>query len=718
MWELSTLNILQARPPPAEELIKAFTAFFKARTRTKEPLTAVQATHALKTFRHLQETLAQQRSVGLRTEDMRIALEALARIPHDETDSHNQLARALYAELEKRMEDGVSTKESAPSQDLLAYVRVLCQTGDTLDARSVAEQCCTNKSDELGREVWAEVLRGFVRENDEEQLLQTVSTLTALRIPFDASVHEIMTTFYAGRDDIEKAKTWFSRPITETGSPTSNTNAEILKFCLRNDELEWGDTVFRSTLDSNPGKQTWDIILQWAAALGKSVDDLSRMMDVMIQRYPNDEEVRPDIDTINALVSHANSRNDPFAAERYVTLGQSRGLYPNGRTHILQMKYRVKVNDIEGAKEAYVALQSAEVRGDEDVSAINMFIRALCGTKRPDYDLIQSIVSDLLERKGVRLESDTVAALAHLQLAVQDYLELHNLLVKHVYHFTLPSRLALIALLTDHITNRDISTTRAWETYTVMHEVFSSDLSSTTRTAVMTSFFARSRSDMAAHVFNHMNSSVGDDARPTVSSYTAAFVGLSTTSDIQSLELIHNTLKLDPALPDPLPTRLLNALMMAHTGCSLPDQALQFWAQILRSREGPSYSSVVCALRACEVSGRTEEGRKIWRKLESLGVEISREVAAGYVAVLGSGGCLTEAKRTIEGLEEGCGVAVDAFILGTLYSALHSPLNRDDIEAWIRDTRPELWTELVEQVGFRYYKGGKKAFRVERGVDP
>jgi len=52
-------------------------------------------------------------------------------------------------------------------------------------------------------------------------------------------------------------------------------------------------------LETNPSKVIWDVVLQWAAgAMGKGVEDVERMMEIMTRRNPNDDSVRPDVETI------------------------------------------------------------------------------------------------------------------------------------------------------------------------------------------------------------------------------------------------------------------------------------------------------------------------------------------------------------------------------------------------------------------------------------
>ena len=65
--------------------------------------------------------------------------------------------------------------------------------------------------------------------------------------------------------------------------------------------------------------------------MGKGVEDVERMIQVMIRHNKDDESIRPDIVTINGLVELAMSLKDPYLAERYIALGLKSGIQPDSR---------------------------------------------------------------------------------------------------------------------------------------------------------------------------------------------------------------------------------------------------------------------------------------------------------------------------------------------------------------------------------------------------
>ncbi|KAI9820461.1 MAG: hypothetical protein M1832_003794 [Thelocarpon impressellum] len=710
MLELTSLSRAHARPPPAADLARAFNAFFRARQRSREPLQEVQAKHALLTFEHLLATNGESEGYGLTLEDLQVARDALVYMPKDNTDTHNRLARALFAEIGRRREADPSVSLAVGPKDLLPHVAVLCQTGDSLEARALVDHYWRTKPGKAGRRMWAEVLKGFARESNESELLLTTSVMDERGVPFDAKLHQVMTVHYAHRDNVPLTKRWYEHPIADGERPTYHADAQILKFCVRTGQLEWGSRVFHSMLEGTPTKKTWDMIFQWAAALGKGVDEIERMMEVMARRHEDDQGMRPDTDTINALVGFASSRNDPYAAERYVALGLKRGLRPDARTCILQMEYRLDAGDVDGARAAYDALQAEEVDSDQDLPAVNRLLRALAGSRHPPHDAIAATVADLAERKA-RLEPATVGALCALHLRREEVWEVHDLLQSHAFHYSAAQRADILNVLVAFCLDRANGTAPAWDAYSILRQVFD-ETPVSTRTRLMDDFFARGRPDMACHVFGHMRQATRPEGRPTADTYVSCLLGVAAAADLEGLEMVHNMLKLDAAIEPS--TALLNALMRAYTAADMPHRSLDFWADISRSREGPDEASLAIALQACAAAPFGERrAREIWGKLRRTGQRPSRAVGAAYVGALAGQGLHAEAIDTIASLEE-MGIVPDALILGTLYNGSPGQNRRDEVEAWARASHPDAWAEL-ERGGRRSLADGTRRFALDGG---
>ena len=656
MLQLSVLSKVNARPPPAADLVIAFNAFFRARQKTKEPLLEIQARHVLRTFEYLQETNRAQEAFGLTPDDLQVAREALIYMPQDNVETHNHLSRALFEEVKRRKEADPSIGLAAGPEALLPHIRVLSQTGDSIEARALVEQSWRSDPGRTGRRVWVEVLDGLAKENNEKELLQTIAMMERSGIPFDAKLHQVMTVYYAHMDNFNATKKWYEHAIADGKAPTDITNSQILKFCIRNGQLDWGRKVFHSILEGNPDKRTWDIIFQWAAALGKGVDEIDRMMDVMIRRNEGDDSVRPDIETINNLVEFANSRIDPYTAERYISMGQKRGMIPNAQTYVLQMDYRISVGDIDGAKASYDRLQGEEVHGDEDLVVVNRLIRALCAAPHPSHNAIATMVSDVEQRRA-RLDPDTVSRLSIMHLRREELIDLHDVLQTHTFHYSTSQRADIISVFVDFCLDRENEMALVWDAYSTLRQIFD-ETSVETRTRLMREFFERGRSDMACHVFGHMRQNIRPDGRPSVATYIECFKGITRAADLESLEMVHNMLKLDSSIEPTI--QLYNALMQAYTATEMQYRSLEFWQDIIKSREGPSYASIVIALQACQsIPFGDRPAREIWTRVRSTDMQISREIGSAYLGALAGQGLLKEVVKATNSLMTDLGLQPD-----------------------------------------------------------
>ncbi len=657
MLDLFLMDKVQARPPPARDLVKAFNIFFAHKLRTKEAVNNIQAQHALRTFRYLQDTNTNEEGFGLTLSDLQSARDCLMRMPADKLDTHNEFARELFAEISKRKTRLRGEDDAITMGDFKQLIVVLTLTGDSLEARRRVGEFWNSESniektanrEKTGAKLWNLVLKGSAREMNEEELLNTARLAEASGVPYNPTFHETMSTFFASKNDIEGTKEWYTKRIDKSHKPNARTVSEILRFCLRNNEADWCNSIFRALIDSNPNKLLWDVIFQWAAgALGKGVEDVERMMEVMTRRNQHDESIRPDIETINGLVDLAISRNDPYLAERYLTLGLKLGILPNARTFILQMNYRIDAGDLSGAQAAYEGLLGEEVIEREDLPVINKYIRALCSAKSPNHDRITSIVADLDERKS-RLEADTVSALCLMHLQRDDLHEVLDTLQAHNFHYSLDERARIRDAFLAYILDRSNSVNRAWDAYTILRQMFD-ETDTKMRTQLMNEFFDRKRSDMACHVFGHMRQHIRPEKRPTVDTYIECFEGIARCADMESLDMVHNMMKMDSSVEPS--TRLYNALMLAYTACEEPQRALDFWTDITNSREGPSYRSIELVFRACEVKPFGDRpAKEIWHKMRKMDIEVTPEVFAAYAGALAGQGLIDEAQALIEGME-------------------------------------------------------------------
>lgn len=667
MVQLDRMLSIGARPPPPAELGQAFVDFFRAKQRNDLPVEGSQAQHAVTTFLYLQRYYGTDDNLGLGSDELRTALSVLSRNRTDsEHETHNKLARLVFEELKRRRNKSPDSEGATEPfhTDLSHFIQILSHYDDALYARDLVENYWDSHLKSETTSPWTQVLRGLIREKRTEELEKTVDMMQTYKVPFDGRIRHAIITYYELYDgNFEQIKKWYEHPITvsQGNRPLGeHTDLTMLRLCISRNELEWGDKIMESLLERNPdSNKAWNVIFQWAAAKGKGVDEIERMMNVMVRRNENKEDLRPDMDTINGLIRFANSKGDPYTAERYVALGQKWGFQPNVQTYLLQLEYRIEVKDLDGAMTAYNHLRGEEMAENEDIPLLNKLIVAQVEWKRQNFELVMGLVEDLIDRRA-RFEPETVCALSVLHLQRREMDDLLDLLNTHAFHYGSDQRASIRDVLLNHCRDPSTSTAQAWDTYKIVRQVFA-ETEIPIRVMLMKEFFARNRSDMATHVFGHMRQQINKSQRPTIDTYVACLEGLAKSGDLASLETVHNMVKLDSEIEPN--TRLYNALMLAYTGCDSAQHAQQFWDDIAHSREGPTYSSIQIAFQACERSPFGErKARDIWARLRRFDIEVTREIYAAYIGALAGQGLFDECVRLIDNAEKETGWKVDALM--------------------------------------------------------
>ncbi len=668
MLELNKTSQMGVRPPDSARLAEAFNHLVRTKLKSHEPLQDLQAIQLGRTFVHLDEQPPPEGKPWLSLEDLRRTMRALAFRTDGPTEPHKQLARFLLKEIESRIRADPSLKPPDPAEDVAKLVCVLAQMGSATEAEDVARKKLWTPeriAQGLHTNTWLEILKGYASEGNKEGVLR----MMAMGQQKDNGVEtawNLLIRFYADRNDLDQVKHYYEkRPYgNDLEKLEAATFEAILQCCLRNNALEWGNSVIRDIGQKELPKHVWDTIFVWAAATGSGIDDIDRLITAMVENgaktVPSSApKLHPDNDTINRLIEFAVSEKDSYLAERYMDLGRKWDVRPNAKTYILQMDYRLSVNDVKGALEAYRKLQGEEVVDNEDVPIVNRLIRAMCGYKRRDYDEIMSVVTDLNERKA-RFEPETVAALSLLHLGRDEIYDVIDLLQTHVFHYSREQRESVYNVLVEFCLNRNNGVASVWDAYTILHHIFN-EIDRDIRTSIMREFYARNRPDMAFHVFNHMRKHTVEPSRANEGTYVVCLEGIADTQDSESLEAVHNLLKLDLQIEPS--TRLNNALMLAHTACELTQRSLDIWESIVQSREGPTYSSIQLALQACETTpAGYETAQEIWAMLKKMQIDITPELFAAYVGAIAGNGLLHDAEDLIAMAEKETGRKPDAFL--------------------------------------------------------
>ncbi|KAL8721298.1 MAG: hypothetical protein Q9225_002002, partial [Loekoesia sp. 1 TL-2023] len=664
MLELSQALAKHERPPPRSSLAKAFTSFVIDRhLRQSLSVDDSQIGSLLMTFRYLRDTQTDEEGLGLSTEDMVNTMELLKVSKSKEPEelvNHIALARTLYEEVDRLGDMAGEDKDKA----LNSLIKILALKRKPEEARELLQKYWDDDPRVIEVSQWKNVLVGFALVGDQEQMVSTIVMMEKHGIPFDSQVHQAIIAYYTRTSkDVEMTKKWYEFGVAMGLEPTRRTDLGVLRLCVYNNELVWGEPILRSLLDHklqktpNDIKVSWMLILQWAAAKGKRFEEIDRLLNLLVQKSQEKGlHVRPDIDMINPLIRLATFKNDAYAAERYLALGLKRGLQPDHKTRLLQFEYRINSGDLDGAKAAYDELKDKEYEMFDNLAPLDRLLVALCNQKPIRHDMVMELIEDCNER-NIRLGPDAVAALSLLHLQRGELDNLVDLLNTHAYRFSPKQRAIIRNVFVEYCLDRSMLTAKIWDAYNILRRTFP-ELDLETRTKIMSEFFERGRSDMATHVFGHTRHLDMPNMRPTIDTYVLCFEGIGNAADAESLVLVYNMLKIDNTLePD---TKLYNSLMLAYMGCGASGASLLFWDDIMHSREGPTYNSIQIALRACESAFEGErQARDIWSRLKRFEIRVTREIYAAYVGALAGSSLFDECVELINNAEKEAGYAPD-----------------------------------------------------------
>ncbi|OMP85066.1 Complex I intermediate-associated protein 84, mitochondrial [Diplodia seriata] len=765
--DLNRAQTEHSRPPNLRALCVAFCKLIKAKMDSRDTFSDVEAGHLLNTLRYLDEKRKANQFEAEGAEiptrgALQAALDTLGAIKSPRSQTHLVLAEELFRFLEitrPAKTEGTSAYDAYLFRALAKTIVTISVNGEPLRARDLLVEKYKNhtmdyKSAYRASVPWAAILEQLYAHGNIAEAQQTLQMMQDLEIPAEVTrkVKDELLGIHARRGDLAATKEVYEEITKVPGGILDISNSSydaMFNCCLQHKDSEWGQSLVRPMLEtlevfySDPAKNhlgrakaMWDALFLWSAGSGKGVDEVDRMINVMVRRtFADGISVQPDVETINKLVGSCMARNEPYFAERYISLGLKWGIHPNAETYYLQVKYRLSGGDIDGARAAYKLLQAEDCSGGEDGLAANQLVQAMCASRKYHFNTIMALVDDLNERKS-RFEPETVSALSVLHLQQNELHDVIDLLQTHSFHFSAKERLRIADTLVAVVMDRErTSTTRAWDTYIITHSIFA-ELPRKTRTDMMREFFARGRADMACHVFAHMRELDDKTTRATAGTYVAALTGIAdfaaprvsaTDSDMDAderdsecqslLDAVHNAMKLDLDI-DPN-TRLRNALMLAYTACGLPARAWGFWEDIVNSREGPSFNSIPIAFRVCErMSGRGERlAKELWARLRTMDVEINREMLAAYVGALAGNQNVEDAQMVLLRSEKEFGWRPDAFMLGTLFNAAYGVSRQEEVERWIQAKFPTQWVEL-QRLGARKMEDGPRLFNIDRSLSP
>ncbi|KAK1754672.1 hypothetical protein QBC47DRAFT_384596 [Echria macrotheca] len=709
LFEFFVLKIDNLRLPDREALVKALDRFVAFKERHSRAVNLTQVVLLIRVLEHLLETAPEEGQTGGHVDSGCLeAILYILRWPPKSPDHHVRLARLVHKELESRRQalmeyvenDATSGQPELISPYTVHFYEVLTKYGGSVEAAEhfdqVREKLSIPGADDTITEVWTIILQGLAHEGRQDELLREYQKAMEAGLAYTPEIHEIMTTFFAKQNNVEETKKWFGKPIQGGHHlPTPATYLELARFSVRNGQAHWTRPIFEKLLRFHPEKAYWDVSFQWAVlAMDKGVEDVAKMIATMISGKDGQPGHEPDSATIDALLAAAIEKNNPYLAERFLSLGAKLRIEPQATTYLLQMNYRLDARDFAGAEAIWEKLNKGEIyiEGDEDLPVINKYLRLLCTVDKPDMDQILSIVGDL-ENRYAPLEAETIVALCMTFLRGDQQFDVIDTLSVHTANISQVEREKVLQSFVDYCLDKRTSTARAWDAYSLLRQFFG-EMDYEPRVRLMDGFFARRRPDMACYVFGHMRGHTSPDVRPKAETYVRCLEGLGRLPDRESLKMVHNMLKMDTTVA--MNTRLRNALMLAHAACDQIYTALEYWEQISGSTEGPTYNSLGILFYACErIDVRDDTAQVVWNKVKRMDLEIPPFVFDAYCGALAGQGLLADIQRLISGMEASLGYSPSMMTIGIVYNALVIPGLNEKFEEWAKREYPELWARLL-----------------------
>lgn len=650
--------------PPVQQIVLAFKVVLQYRHQVPGRLSRSEVyllTEGLTYIRSHQAEDAENADMLLSDTDLQQGLSTLAiSSGKDKFRSDTKaLAFMLFSELRHRIAAlGKGTESlAAPNIPLESYINVLASTGGAREAWDILK----NSPEGDAPRNWLEVIKRLCNEGLEQDVWKALADMQVRTGALSVDGHEVLTIHFAKNASTDATKKMYEQSIAGGSSPSVVTMVEVAKVCIRNKEVNWAEPIFAILRSMPHDPRVWDVLLVSSAAQGATADDIATMMQNLAGMATKTNPTGLTMSNVNGLIEYAYSVGNVEAVQAYQKTADERGLQPDAKTFLIQLEYEVRIGALDRATSTYDILSSEDpITDGSDVPVLNTFLRALCVSPDPNYDLVMRIADTMLER-NVELNAGTINGLCKVFLRRDELEEALGLLRHRVDSYPRNDRARISQAFKEFILDESVAAQRAFNAYELFRAAFP-ETRVHDRLPVMHSFFKRKRPDLACLVFGHMRQQEDLAARPTGEAYGQCFEGIAKCQDIDGLQMVYNMLKLDLEV-DPT-TRVRNGLMAAYTACGQPYTAIidHFW-KVLDSKEGPTMSSFALAFRACEIwipQGATE-ARRIIAMMQAWDLEITKEIYDGYIGAI-AGQC--EFENTIELIEEmenDIGVPPDAF---------------------------------------------------------
>ncbi|KLJ11673.1 hypothetical protein EMPG_13157 [Blastomyces silverae] len=692
-----------------DAIAKAFSSFIQHRLENPTILTAAQAKYLLWAWEYLNSAVKENQSAGL---DLSIAepediLNALSRSQWERYANNDvtTLAKSAFRKICSHLEPEAGA-EPFPSREVLyAYLHILAATGEIRGALQVIDNCWSSVFGNAGIEPWIPVAKGALKA--EPGALKTIfHHMTQHNIQLDQETQELLTVAAANESVGLASKFIYEYKTNNDFEPTLAATLATANAIIWHGKSGWARDLL-TVPRQNPTPEVRDAVLLLAVRKGQEADVVNKKLVDLCSINP-DLGSTLTIATFNKLLEFKVLKREYNGIDELVSLAKTWGLEPDAFTGMSRVTARLDAGDIPGAMCLWEELGLGELIEGKPVVLWNIIMRQLCQAAQadPNDETVLAFIDRLLESE-CRLEAATLEELCRMLLLRHDLEGISELLKPFVSSCSIPGLSQVLKPFAQFIADQKESVETAWE----VHELLARAVPYAPVgfwTNNMKQFFKRGRPDLGCLAFGHMRKKVNPQDRPTAQTYAMCFHGLAKTAYSEGIFLVHNMLKLDVEVQ--WTRSLLHKLMTAYTACGDPEQAMEFFREILHSEEGPSYYSITLFFRACATYRKgLQEATQMVEKLKSLNLPLNRRAYNNYIRVLSAHGELERASEAISAMRAETGEGPTVATIGLLYNGLPNQKWRDQAESWARIAYPDLWTELeklpvtVDEDGIRSF---------------
>ncbi|KAL9621861.1 MAG: hypothetical protein Q9160_003682 [Pyrenula sp. 1 TL-2023] len=725
MTNLMEAKTKQYQLPEKAQILEAFRSFFNSHCARPRNVTANQLAVATEALRFLQEgsesglAVEIDEKAGLTSTDYLKALQAIADIPaRERVDIAAEPFTTLLfqAILEYAGEASSTTKISKTiyTPSLRMYVEILARIGFSKRAKDIL-RTVHNDHIILADELWQHVLKGLLTEGHEDEALETLKNLTHMGRAQKAALFEFVNQGLAARSLLEPIKKLYALAESESLLLNVMTHKAIVTLCLRLGDFTFGDRIVDEYKKQGSSQEVRYLSAIWSARQGDAQQVLSRIHEHNTEGEFTTEQEK---DIVNALIQYYADIQDPSSLDKCLTFWETNNLGHSSTFLLCRVQFWLDTGNVVQAYRGYHMLQSEEIDPESDEKAnwlLSRLLTATCLSKEAPYEQIVELLDASVKQKVI-FEPQTVAAVCFRLLLQKELSETAEFLAPRISSYPTSERALVqeefLRICTDETTD-DI---HAWDVYELFRHVFS-ESSVEIRSGIMRSFFARGRGDLACLVFGHMRQSEITERRPTADTYAECFAGIAKEGNKEGLNLVHNMLKLDIEVTPTV--KVINGLMAAYAGCGMSWRSLEFFEDLLNSKDGPNQSSFAIAFRACETyfGDGASQAYLIMENLKKTDVDLTRDMYVAYIGAMAANNRPSHGCELISQMESAVGQKPDAFVIGSLYNSIPWDFQKDGAQDWAMKTYPELWEEL-SCIPRKEDAWGNQNFDIDRSITP